>query len=152
MPPDSTSRAARAAALLALAAYLCLILAVAPHRAAPDPVAEAAAAAPVVADLMTRVARVQAFCLPKADPRTGVLPAGQTRVSGVSAAPAGPLPQASRFGALPGAGAEVNGDVLLVLVPLTWMSPGDPRYADLAGRIADAYVDEVLPGNHGLPS
>jgi hypothetical protein len=29
---------------------------------------------------------------------------------------------------------------------------GDKRFTEWARRIADAYMDEVLPGNHGLPS
>jgi hypothetical protein len=59
-------------------------------------------------------------------------------------------PVQSAFGALPDAGAEVNGDVLQVLVRLAAMT-GDRRYLDWAERIGDAYVDEVLPRNHGLP-
>lgn len=57
----------------------------------------------------------------------------------------------SRFGPLPGDGAELHGDMLLALVPLAWMT-GDARYSDFAGRIARAYMEEVLPGNHDLPS
>lgn len=57
----------------------------------------------------------------------------------------------SAFGDLPGTGAETHGDLLQVLVPLLWKT-GDARWAELAGRIADAWVREVLPGNHGLPS
>lgn len=57
----------------------------------------------------------------------------------------------SAFGDLPGTGAEVHGDLLQVLVPLLWKT-GEARYAELARRIADAYVREVLPNNHGLPS
>ena len=56
----------------------------------------------------------------------------------------------SRFGALPDAGAELNGDVLQTLVRLAVMT-GDRRYLLWARRIGDAYVEDVLPRNHGLP-
>lgn len=59
-------------------------------------------------------------------------------------------PVASDFGALPDAGAELNGDVLQSLVRLATMT-GDPRYLEWARRIGDAYLREVLPKNHGLP-
>lgn len=60
-----------------------------------------------------------------------------------------PIP--SRWGALPAADGELNGDFLQVLVRLSTMT-GDPRYLAWARRIGDAYVEEVLPGNHGVPS
>ena len=60
-------------------------------------------------------------------------------------------PVESRFGNLPASDAELNGDYLQALVRLAPMT-GDPRFTDWARRIADAYVDEVLPGNHGVPS
>ena len=60
-------------------------------------------------------------------------------------------PVASRFGALPASDSELNGDYLQVLVRLEAMT-GDPRFAEWARRIGDAYVEEVLPGNHGVPS
>lgn len=60
------------------------------------------------------------------------------------------------FGALPGPGAEINGDLLMVLVPLAWAERAKPapddRYAAWAKRIVDAYVFEVMPNNAGLPS
>ena len=59
-------------------------------------------------------------------------------------------PVPSAFGLLPDTGAELNGDVLQVLVRLATMT-GERRYLDWAERIGDAYVDEVLPRNHGLP-
>jgi len=59
-------------------------------------------------------------------------------------------PVASDFGPLPDAGAELNGDALQTLVRLAPMT-GDRRYLEWAERIGDAYVREVLPGNHGLP-
>jgi hypothetical protein len=60
-------------------------------------------------------------------------------------------PVASRFGNLPADDAELNGDYLQSLVRLATMS-GDPRFLEWARRIADAYVEEVLPGNSGVPA
>jgi len=57
----------------------------------------------------------------------------------------------SRFGKLPAADSELNGDYLQVLARLANMS-GDARYVAWARRIADAYIDEVIPGSHGVPS
>ena len=59
-------------------------------------------------------------------------------------------PVATAYGPLPDTGAELNGDVLQVLVRLATMT-GDRRYLEWAQRIGDAYVEEVLPRNHGLP-
>ena len=60
-------------------------------------------------------------------------------------------PVASRFGPLPASDSELNGDYLQVLVRLETMT-GDRRFIEWARRIGDAYVEEVLPGNHGVPS
>lgn len=60
-------------------------------------------------------------------------------------------PVESRFGRLPASDAELNGDYLQVLVRLAVMT-GDQRFLAWGRRIADAYMDEVLPGNHGVPS
>jgi hypothetical protein len=60
-------------------------------------------------------------------------------------------PVESRFGRLPASDAELNGDFLQALVRLATMT-GDPRFLDWARRIGDAYIEEVLPGNHGVPS
>ncbi|MPY90559.1 MAG: hypothetical protein GEU99_21880 [Luteitalea sp.] len=60
-------------------------------------------------------------------------------------------PVDSRFGRLPASDSELNGDYLQVLARLGVMT-GDQRFIDWARRIADAYIDEVLPGNHGVPS
>ena len=60
-------------------------------------------------------------------------------------------PVPTRFGALPASDAELNGDYLQALVRLETMT-GDPRFIAWARRIADAYMDEVLPGSHGVPS
>jgi hypothetical protein len=60
-------------------------------------------------------------------------------------------PVDSRWGRLPAADGELNGDFLQVLVRLSTMT-GDARYLAWARRIGDAYVEEVLPGNFGVPS
>ena len=60
-------------------------------------------------------------------------------------------PVDSRWGKLPASDSELNGDFLQVLVRLATMT-GDPRHLAWARRIGDAYVEEVLPGNFGVPS
>lgn len=60
-------------------------------------------------------------------------------------------PITTRWGRLPAADGELNGDFLQVLVRLSTMT-ADPRYLAWARGIADAYVEEVLPGNFGVPS
>jgi hypothetical protein len=60
-------------------------------------------------------------------------------------------PVPSRFGNLPAPDAELNGDYLQTLVRLATMT-GERRFLEWAQRIGDAYIEEVLPGNHGLPS
>jgi hypothetical protein len=60
-------------------------------------------------------------------------------------------PVESRFGRLPASDAELNGDYLQVLARLGIMT-GDRRFLEWARRIADAYMDEVIPGSHGVPS
>lgn len=60
-------------------------------------------------------------------------------------------PVETRWGRLPAVDSELNGDFLQVLVRLHTMT-GDARYLAWARRIGDAYVEEVLPGNHGVPS
>ncbi|NWF85856.1 MAG: hypothetical protein HXY18_18715 [Bryobacteraceae bacterium] len=60
-------------------------------------------------------------------------------------------PVASRFGKLPASDAELNGDYMQTLVRLAAMT-GDPRFLAWGRRIADAYIEEVLPGNYGVPS
>ncbi|HBY63221.1 MAG TPA: hypothetical protein DEH78_25650 [Solibacterales bacterium] len=57
----------------------------------------------------------------------------------------------SKFGPLPARDAELNGDYLQVLSRL-WTMTGDRRFLDWARRIGDAYANEVLPGNHGVPA
>ncbi len=57
----------------------------------------------------------------------------------------------SRFGPLPDRGAEINGDLLQTLVRLAAMT-GDRRFLEWAERIGDAYLEEILPGSHGLPA
>jgi hypothetical protein len=60
-------------------------------------------------------------------------------------------PYDSRWGKLPAVDSELNGDFLQALVRLYPMT-GDARYLAWARRIGDAYVEEVLPGNFGVPS
>lgn len=60
-------------------------------------------------------------------------------------------PVATRFGALPAADAETNGDYLQALVRVATMT-GDQRFLAWARRIGDAYVDEILPGTAGVPA
>ena len=60
-------------------------------------------------------------------------------------------PVDSTFGKLPASDAELNGDYLQALARLSVMT-GDQRFTEWARRIADAYLEEVLPGNHGVPS
>jgi hypothetical protein len=57
----------------------------------------------------------------------------------------------SRFGKLPASDSELNGDYLQVLARLGNMT-GDQRFVDWARRIADAYIEEVIPGSHDVPS
>jgi hypothetical protein len=60
-------------------------------------------------------------------------------------------PVDSRHGRLPASDAELNGDYLQVLARLA-AATSDRRFVEWARRIADAYIDEVLPGSHGVPS
>ena len=59
-------------------------------------------------------------------------------------------PVATRFGSLPAADAETNGDYLQALVRIAAMT-GDRRFLEWARRIGDAYIEEVLPGSGGVP-
>jgi hypothetical protein len=60
-------------------------------------------------------------------------------------------PVESRYGRLPATDSELNGDYLQVLARLAVMT-GEQRFIDWARRIADAYIEEVIPGSHGVPS
>ncbi len=60
-------------------------------------------------------------------------------------------PVDSRFGKLPASDAELNGDYLQTLVRLATMTY-DMRFLEWARRIGDAYIEEVLPGTHGVPA
>jgi hypothetical protein len=60
-------------------------------------------------------------------------------------------PVDSRFGKLPASDTELNGDYLQVLPRLALMT-GDERFLEWGRRIGDAYIEEVLPGNHGVPA
>src|SRR5262249_42334547 len=57
----------------------------------------------------------------------------------------------TRFGAIPATDSECNGDYLQVL-PRIYLMTGDQRFLDWGRRIADAYIEDVLPNNHGVPS
>lgn len=57
----------------------------------------------------------------------------------------------SRFGKLPASDSELNGDYLQVLARLG-NTTGDQRFVDWARRIGDAYIEEVVPGSHDVPS
>jgi hypothetical protein len=59
-------------------------------------------------------------------------------------------PVASRFGRLPASDTELNGDYLQALVRVAAMT-GEARFLEWARRIGDAYVEEVLPANFGVP-
>lgn len=74
-----------------------------------------------------------------------------TRLIDMVAAAMEQAPVDSRFGKLPAADSELNGDYLQVL-PRLYLLTGDPRFLAWGRRIADAYIEEVLPGNFGLPS
>lgn len=73
------------------------------------------------------------------------------RMADLVAAAMARAPLASRFGNLAAADSELNGDYLQVL-PRLYLLTGDARYLEWGRRIADAYLEEVLPGNFGLPS
>ncbi|MBI4604598.1 MAG: acetylxylan esterase [Planctomycetes bacterium] len=60
-------------------------------------------------------------------------------------------PVSSDHGALPADDTEVNGETLLVLSRLYFMT-GDEKYLRWAERIGDAYCLEVLPRGGGLPA
>lgn len=60
-------------------------------------------------------------------------------------------PVDSRWGKLPATDAELNGDYLQTLVRLAVMT-GDRRFLEWGRRIADAYIEEVLPGTFGVPA
>jgi hypothetical protein len=59
-------------------------------------------------------------------------------------------PVEARFGLLPASDTELNGDYLQTLVRLATVT-GDARFLAWARRIGDAYIEEVLPGNFGVP-
>jgi hypothetical protein len=60
-------------------------------------------------------------------------------------------PVETRFGKIPAKDAELNGDYLQTLVRLATMT-GDRRFLEWGRRIADAWIEEVLPGNYGVPA
>lgn len=56
----------------------------------------------------------------------------------------------SKFGPIPSRDSEVNGNVLQGFSRLTFAS-GDPKYGDMAGRLADAVVEQMLRNTGGVP-
>lgn len=54
-------------------------------------------------------------------------------------------------GVIPFNSSEVNGSQLQALSRLYWAT-GDERYLEMAERIADIYLFDVLPNNRGLPA
>lgn len=56
----------------------------------------------------------------------------------------------SRFGPIPSRGSEVNGDVLQAFSRLAFVT-GDDKYADMAGRLGDAVVEQMLKHTGDLP-
>ena len=57
----------------------------------------------------------------------------------------------TQAGPIPSNGTEANGELLQVLSRLYWAT-GDERYLQMAERIAEAYLFQVFPNNHGLPA
>jgi len=57
----------------------------------------------------------------------------------------------TQAGVIPSNGTEANGELLQVLSRLYWAT-GDERYLDMAERIGEAYLFEILPKNGGLPA
>jgi hypothetical protein len=74
-----------------------------------------------------------------------------TRMADMTAAALERSPVETRFGKIPANDSELNGDYLQTLARLIPMTR-DPRFTEWAVRIARAYVEEILPGNHGLPA
>lgn len=61
---------------------------------------------------------------------------------------------ASKFGAIPGGGSEVNGNVLQACSRLSFAADTPQRraaYAAMSARIADAVTQQMLPACNGLP-
>jgi len=57
----------------------------------------------------------------------------------------------AQAGAIPANSTEVNGSQLQILSRLYWAT-GEERYLQMAERIAEVYLFEVLPGHQGLPT
>jgi hypothetical protein len=57
----------------------------------------------------------------------------------------------SRFGPIPGIRSEVNGEMLQVLSRLALVEES-PVYGEMAARIGDAAIQQMLAANHGLPA
>jgi hypothetical protein len=56
----------------------------------------------------------------------------------------------AKTGKIPASDTEVNGDMLQVLVRLYWATK-KPEYLEMAERIAEAYLFDILPQHHYLP-
>ena len=57
----------------------------------------------------------------------------------------------TQTGPIPSNGTEANGELLQILSRLYWAT-GDERYLQMAERIADTYLFQILPHNQGLPA
>jgi hypothetical protein len=55
------------------------------------------------------------------------------------------------YGSIPANSSEVNGAQLQILSRLYWFTR-DEQYLEMAERIAEVYLFEVLPASHGLPT
>jgi hypothetical protein len=60
-------------------------------------------------------------------------------------------PLETKRGRIPAGGAEANGDLLQVLPRLYWMT-GKAKYLEMAERIADVYLFDIMPANNGFPA
>lgn len=60
-------------------------------------------------------------------------------------------PVDTRLGRIPSNSSEVNGSMLQILSRLYWKT-GEEKYRQMAERIADIYLFDVMPNNNGFPS
>ena len=56
----------------------------------------------------------------------------------------------SKYGPIASRDSETNGNILQALARVHFMT-GDPRYADLVGRTADAVIMQIFPKARGVP-
>lgn len=59
---------------------------------------------------------------------------------------------ATKFGPIADGRSEVNGEMLQVLGRLSLVAPDAPAYPEMAARITDAVLGQMLPASHGLPA